>query len=106
MEGALRLVAGGEVVRRGGMEMRGSSASSGTPAARDGLPLLAPWRRGHAPRGGELIGGHGGGGVQHHGRAYGERGESEGERRDSIEDMGISPTLYLLVARGINMCYY
>ena len=106
MEGAPGLVAGGEVVRRGGMEMRGRPASSGTPAARGGLPLLAPWRRRHATRGGELVGCHEGGGVQHHGRAYGERGKSEGERRDSAEDMGTSPTLYLVVARGIKPRYY
>ena len=33
-------------------------------------------------------------------------GESEGERRDSAEDMGISPTSYLVVARGIKPRYY
>ena len=33
-------------------------------------------------------------------------GESEGERRDSAEDMGTSPTSYLVVARGIKPCYY
>ena len=40
------------------------------------------------------------------GRAYGERGESEGERKDSTEDMETSPTLYLVVARVKNPCYY
>ena len=33
-------------------------------------------------------------------------GESEGERRDSAEDMGISPTSYLVVARVCTPRYY
>ena len=32
--------------------------------------------------------------------------QSEGERRDSAEDTGISPTSYLVVARGIKPRYY
>ena len=59
-----------------------------------------------ATQGGELVGRHGGGGVQHNGRAYGEKGEGEGEMRDSAEDMGTSPTSYLVVARGIKPRYY
>ena len=45
-------------------------------------------------------------GHEHHRRAYGERGEREGERRDSAGDMGTSPTSYLVVARGIKPRYY
>lgn len=33
-------------------------------------------------------------------------GESEGERRDSAEDTGISPTSYLVVATGVKPHYY
>ena len=72
MEGAPGLVAGGDVVRRGGMEMRGRPASSGTPAA----------------RGGGLFWRHGGGGAhayEVHVRAYGERekgGRVTGKRKE------------------------
>ena len=74
MEVAAGLVAGGEVLRRGGMEMRGRPTSCGAPAV----------------RGGSLFWRHGGGGAhayEVHVRAYGERegGRVTGKRSGESE---------------------
>ena len=47
MEGASGLVAGGEVLQRGGMETRGKAGELLDAGDARWWPLLAPWRRRH-----------------------------------------------------------